>query len=142
MTEQNTPHWSHLLARGLPWDEESTVSITIDPNHSRPSMVMLASRLEGLVAALSPRGSGDGDPLHAEGAEDIRDLLDQLHRVRMALQSQEERVLQLAAHHKGVSLRSLASVLDVASPETVRYRLQQIDPAAERGYTAAAEVEG
>lgn len=57
--------------------------------------------------------------------EELYALLVRLHRARVGLQAEEERVL-VAAHVQGLSLRRLARALEVASPDTVAHRLRRI----------------
>lgn len=131
-------HWSDYLVTGFPTDRDTDVTITVNPDRDSPAVIMLASRLRGLVDALRARQTRDApDPLAGEHPDDLYYLLDHLHRIRMVLEGQEERVLQLA-HERGVSLRTLAAALEVSSPETVRYRLDRIDRANKAGRTAAA----
>lgn len=131
-------HWSNYLVEGLPGDRESEVTITIHAGRDNTAIVMLLSRLRGIVDALrAPATDLATDPLGAEDPEDLYYLLDHLHRVRMVLEGEEERVMTIA-HERGVSLRKLATALEVSSPETVRYRLTQIRRAGTYGLTAAA----
>lgn len=131
-------HWSNYLVTGFPTDQTTDVTITVDPRTDTPAIVMLASRLRGLVDALRPSYErGETDPLLDEHPDDLYYLLDHLHRIRMVLEGQEERVLK-AAHERGVSLRTLAAALDINSAEGVRYRLQRIEEASRQGRTAAS----
>lgn len=130
-------HWSEYLVAGFPHETDTDVTITVRPGRDSPAVIVLASRLRGIVDALRAPQSGDRDPLADEDPDDLYYLLDHLHRLRMILEGQEERVLQLAAS-RGVSLRTLAAALDVRSPETVRYRLDRIARAGQHGRTAAA----
>lgn len=131
-------HWSNHLVRGFPMDRESTVEITVNPSVDSPAVVLLASRLSGLVDALRERYRRDGgDPLLNEDPDDLYRLLDHLHRVRMVLQGQEERVLDVA-NQRGNSLETLKTALEVNSRETVAHRLRRIRRASEHGVTAAA----
>jgi hypothetical protein len=131
-------HWSNYLVTGFRDDQPTDVTITVDPRTDSSAVIMLASRLRGLVDALRTPKRGDApDPLLTEHPDDLYFLLDHLHRIRMVLEGQEERVLEVA-HEKGVSLRTLASALEVSSPSTVEYRLKKIKAANKRGYTAAA----
>jgi hypothetical protein len=131
-------HWSDYLVTGLPDDRDTEVTITVDPSRDHSAVVVLASRLRGLVDALRQRALevDAPDPLEREHPDDLYFLLDHLHRVRMVLEAQEERVLRVA-HRRGVSLRRLAAALEVSSPSTVSYRLEQIERAARHGLSAA-----
>lgn len=132
-------HWSDYLVTGFRVDQPTDVTITVDPRHDSAAVITLASRLRGLVDALrAPRRRGAPDPLLVEHPDDLYYLLDHLHRIRMILEDQEERVLQLA-HSRGVSLRTLAAALDISSAEGVRYRLQRIEEADKQDPTAAGE---
>lgn len=131
-------HWSDYLITGFPTGQDTDVTITVNPDQDSAAVILLASRLRGLVDALrAKQRRGQPDPLAGEDPDDLYYLLDHLHRIRMILEGQEERVLQVA-HESGVSLRTLAAALEVSSPETVRYRLDRIARANRKGFTAAA----
>lgn len=137
-TTQERPGWADQLLTPLPDGRDSDITITLNPRHTRPAITVLATRLRGLVAALGPvQEPGEPDPLADADTADLGALLDVLHQVTDCLRGQEERVLTLAAE-SGMSLRSLAVILGVNSPETVRYRLERIREAGEQGMTAAA----
>ena len=138
MTEQ---HWGNYLVRGFPADQDTEVTFPVNAENTRPGMVVVASRIAGLMAALGPEDGPDGDPLSTEDSSEIGRLLDHLHRVRLILESQEERLIELLAD-RGVSLRTIALHLK-CSPTTVANRRKRIAEAGERGLSAAGldEVE-
>lgn len=139
MTEQ---HWGNFLVQGFPMDKEVEVTFPVEARSTRASMVLVASRIAGLMAALGPLDEHDpnADPLAAEDVTEVTRLLDHLHRVRVALEGEEERLLLLLAE-RGVSLRTLATALEVNSPSTVKNRLDRIREANEQGLTAAGADE-
>ena len=136
-------HWSDYLVRSFAPDRDSEVTITINPSRDSAAVVMLASRLAGLVDALRAPNTKDHDPLADEHRWDLIYLLDHLHRIRLVLEGQEERLIRLGrtpdptTGKPKLSLRDIAAALGV-SPETVRNRLKRIEQASQLGYTAAA----
>src|SRR5690606_30497250 len=89
MTEQ---HWGNFLVQGFPMDKEVEVTFPVEARSTRASMVLVASRIAGLMAALGPLDEHDpnADPLAAEDVTEVTRLLDHLHRVRVALEGEEE----------------------------------------------------
>lgn len=128
-------HWSNFLVRYFPADTDTEVTFPINEAATRGGMTVVASRIAGLMAALGPKDGPDGDPLESEDSSEIGRLLDHLHRVRLCLEEQEERLIKLLAD-RGVSLRTIALHLE-CSPTTVSNRLKRIAEASERGLSAA-----
>lgn len=118
-------HWSEYLVREFPANASSTVELAVNPSTDAPAVVLLLSRLAGLVDALRETAGADEEPLLAEDPEALYALLEQLHHVRSVLQEQENRVLDVA-NRRGLSLAQLAPVIEVSSRETVSYRLRRI----------------
>jgi hypothetical protein len=133
------PHWETLLPAGLVPGRDNTVSVVVNPDTARGSMVVVATRLRALFGALAPRDVDGRDPLAGEDEHDLLRLLDHLHRVRLNLHREEERVLSLLAA-RGVEIRRIASALETRE-DIVRTRLLRIELAATRGYSAAGEAE-
>lgn len=119
-------HWSNILVRGFPADESAEVRIPVDVRRMRAGMVVVASRIAGLMAALAPidPDNPEADPLADESPSELGRLLDHVHRVRKALEAQEDRLIRLM-YAQGASLRTIALHLGV-SATTVSNRLGRI----------------
>jgi hypothetical protein len=130
-------HWSNYLPETISEHREVVVELPVHGGQDNAAVVTIASRLRGVLGALRTEGEDGVDPLLSEDPDDLYYLLLHLHRMRMTLQGQEERVIQVA-HQAGVSLRTLASALELKSAGAVTYRLEKIAEAATRHRTAAA----
>ncbi|MEU5852511.1 hypothetical protein [Saccharopolyspora shandongensis] len=131
-----TNHWSNYLVRGFPYGEDSTVTLTVDPEKIHPNMLVFASRAQGIFDALSPLFVGEHDPLADEDASELLRLADHLHRVIMHLVAAEDRLLEVLTD-KGTSTRTIATALEVA-PQTVLNRIKRIAAAGAEGMNTAA----
>lgn len=135
-----TPHWSNHLLRAFPIGQTSTVELEINPDETHPALVLLASRVRGLVEALGVRYREDGsDPLADENEADLLWLLDHLHRVVYALSSQEDRVLEVL-RGKDVSFARLGSALEMSAPG-VKKRIERTQAANAAGMNSAAYID-
>ena len=123
MTEPQ--HWSNHLIRGFPPEGMSTVEITLDAGTTRPAMVVVASRITGLVDALGPVREDGTDPLAEEDSGDLLWLLDHLNRVAEALRSQEDRLIGLL-RERGVSYARIAAAMEMTAPG-VKKRLERLE---------------
>lgn len=122
MTEPQ-PHWSNRLIRGFPPEGTAEVSFEIDLQQTRPAMVVVASRITGLIDALGPARENDTDPLAEEDPGDLLWLLDHLNRTTEALRSQEDRLIQLL-REQGVSYARIATAMEMTAPG-VKKRLER-----------------
>jgi hypothetical protein len=137
------PHWSQWLRSWFQEDREVPLGLQVHGGADSHDAVAFASRLRGVFEAMRLRSTTgqngtEIDPLAQENPADVLDLLEAVHFDRLMLQAFEERVLELLHYHYGVSLRTLAQVLEVSSPETVRQRLLRIDRAKKHHRSAAA----
>ncbi|MEV8480372.1 hypothetical protein [Streptomyces sp. NPDC051173] len=132
----NEGHWSNYLPTWLPMGKPAEVKVTVDAENDRPAVVVLISRLQGLVEALRHRDVDGRDPLLDEDEDDLYTLLLHLHMVRMVIEGQEERVLSRCAEKK-IALERLASALELSGKSAVSYRLRRIKEAAKSGQSAA-----
>src|SRR5690625_650566 len=134
-----TTHWSNHLVQSFPIGQTTTVPVEVDPEATRGSVTVLASRVRGLVEALGPVNTGGHDPLADETDAELLWLLDPLHRVVYSLAGQEDRLLTLR-REKGVSLARLGSTLEMSAPG-IKKRLERIERAEARGMHSAAYVD-
>lgn len=135
-----TPHWSNHLVLGFPTGKTSTVAVDVTPDNTHPAMLVVASRIKGLVDALGPIGSDDeNDPLADETDGDLLWLLDHLHRVVYSLASQEDRLIRVL-RDKGVSLARIGGALEM-SPPGVKKRVERMERAEAHGMNSAAYVD-
>src|SRR5690606_16826725 len=98
-------------------------SFEIDLQQTRPAMVVVASRITGLIDALGPARENDTDPLAEEDPGDLLWLLDHLNRTTEALRSQEDRLIQLL-REQGVSYARIATAMEMTAPG-VKKRLER-----------------
>lgn len=80
--------------------------------------------LPGVAAKLQASPTSAGDPLDEVPAGDLMELLSELGRMRTVVEDQQDRVLA-ACHRRSVSLRTLAALVGLNSPEAVRKRLNK-----------------
>jgi hypothetical protein len=140
--DEDQPHWRHLLGVRFPNDREVSLDLRVHGGEDHGDAVAFVSRLLGVFEAmrLKPITDDNGntiDPLAEEDPAAVLELLQAVHFARMRLQAFEEHVLELAHGHHRITLRTLAQTLEVASPETVRYRLKQIALAGTHRSSAA-----
>lgn len=108
-------HWSNHLIRSFPPEGTSTVEIALDASTTRIPVVVVASRITGLIDALGPVREDGTDPLAEEDPGDLLWLLDHLNRTVGALRSQEDRLIGLL-REKGVSYARIATVMEMTAP--------------------------
>ena len=142
----DTEHWSQHLHRPLPVDpdtgqvREAEVRLRIPPG-AHPSVVAVATRLPGLVAAMATRYRADGsDPLAEAGLDALMALLTSAAEVASETAGWEMRALQ-AGRDRGTPLRVLASAAGLSGPEAVRKRLAAGEAGRGRPRPAEAELQ-
>ncbi|HLU99529.1 MAG TPA: hypothetical protein VKZ89_22085 [Thermobifida alba] len=138
--EMTTPHWTNHLVNGFTPGKTTAVTVEVNPDETHPGVLLLLSRLPGLVQSLGQPYREDGaDPLADEDEADLLWLLDHLHRVVYSLASQEDRLIRVL-RDKGVSLARIGSALEM-SPPGVKKRVERMERAEARGMHSAAYID-
>lgn len=108
-------HWSTGLILFFPPGQSTTLPIEINPDVTRTPMVVVASRIKGLLDALGPTTDDGTDPLADEAPADLLWLLDHLNRTAEALRDQEDRLIGLL-REQDVSYARIGTALEMSAP--------------------------